>query len=298
MLGESIKFYDFFQKKVQNRNDKKVVDIPIEDIKPNPAQPRKYFHKESLEELTSSIKEFGVMQPITVRLINGHCYELVCGERRLRAAKLAGLSTIPAMVVSINDNKSALIALTENIQRQNLNYIEEALGYQSLVEDYGLTQEEVAQKLGKSQSSIANKIRLLRLSDNIKGMLLDNNLTERHARSFLKIPDERVREEVVYQVIQEGLNVKKTEELVNETIEKLRESVIERSDQKIKRNLGDIRLVTNTIKKSVELMKNSGIDAVYKVEEKPEGYEIVISIANKEECRSDDGIAPETAYGI
>ncbi|MCI8341923.1 MAG: ParB/RepB/Spo0J family partition protein [Firmicutes bacterium] len=277
-----MKFSELFQRKPANKNDKKITDVPIEDIKPNPAQPRKYFPKETLEELTASIKEFGVMQPITVRLINGHCYELVCGERRLRAAKLAGLATIPAIVVSINDNKSALIALTENIQRQNLNYIEEALGYQSLVEDYGLTQEEVATKLGKSQSSIANKIRLLRLSDNIKGMLLDNNLSERHARAFLKIPDERVREDVVRRVIEEGLTVRKTEELVNETIERLREEVIERSDQKIKRNLGDIRLVTNTIKKSVELMRNSGIDAIYKVEKKPEGYEIIISIAGSQ----------------
>ncbi len=281
-MGEPIKFSELFQRKPANKNDKKITDVPIEDIKPNPAQPRKYFPKETLEELTASIKEFGVMQPITVRLINGHCYELVCGERRLRAAKLAGLATIPAIVVSINDNKSALIALTENIQRQNLNYIEEALGYQSLVEDYGLTQEEVATKLGKSQSSIANKIRLLRLSDNIKGMLLDNNLSERHARAFLKIPDERVREDVVRRVIEEGLTVRKTEELVNETIERLREEVIERSDQKIKRNLGDIRLVTNTIKKSVELMRNSGIDAIYKVEKKPEGYEIIISIAGSQ----------------
>lgn len=277
-MAEPIRFYDFFQKKNSSKDEKKVLELPVDEIKPNPNQPRKYFNKEALEELVSSIKEFGVMQPVTVRLINGHCYELVCGERRLRASKLAGLATIPAIVITINDNKSALIAITENIQRQNLNYIEEALGYQSLIEDYGLTQEEVAQKLGKSQSSIANKIRILRLSDNIKGLLLDHNLTERHARAFLKIPDEKVREEVVLKVIANELNVKKTEELVEETIEKIRESTIIVNDQRIKRNFGDIRLITNTIKKSVEIMKNSGIDAVYRVEERVGGYEIVINI--------------------
>ena len=277
-MAEPIRFYDFFQKKNSSKDDKKVLELSVDEIKPNPNQPRKYFNKEALEELVNSIKEFGVMQPVTVRLINGHCYELVCGERRLRAAKLAGLATIPAIVITINDNKSALIAITENIQRQNLNYIEEALGYQSLIEDYGLTQEEVAQKLGKSQSSIANKIRILRLSDNIKGLLLDHSLTERHARAFLKIPDEKVREEVVLKVIANELNVKKTEELVEETIEKIRESTIVVNDQRIKRHFGDIRLITNTIKKSVEIMKNSGIDAVYRVEERVGGYEIVINI--------------------
>ncbi|HCT64326.1 MAG TPA: nucleoid occlusion protein [Lachnospiraceae bacterium] len=277
-MAEAIRFCDFFQKKNPLKDDKKVLELSVDEIKPNPNQPRKYFNKEALEELVNSIKEFGVMQPVTVRLINGHCYELVCGERRLRAAKIAGLSTIPAITISINDNKSALIAITENIQRQNLNYIEEALGYQSLMEDYGLTQEEIAKKLGKSQSSIANKIRILRLSDNIKGLLLDNNLTERHARAFLKIPDEKVREEVVLKVIANELNVKKTEELVEETIEKIRESTIIINDQRIKRNFGDIRLITNTIKKSVEIMKNSGIDAVYRVEERDGGYEIVINI--------------------
>jgi ParB family chromosome partitioning protein len=277
-MAEPIRFYDFFQKKNPSKDEKKVLELSVDEIKPNPNQPRKYFNKEALEELVNSIKEFGVMQPVTVRLINGHCYELVCGERRLRAAKLAGLATIPAIAININDNKSALIAITENIQRQNLNYIEEALGYQSLIEDYGLTQEEVAQKLGKSQSSIANKIRILRLSDNIKGLLLDNNLTERHARAFLKIPDEKVREEVVLKVIANELNVKKTEDLVEETIERIRESTIVVNDQRIKRNFGDIRLITNTIKKSVEIMKNSGIDAVYRVEERVGGYEIVINI--------------------
>ncbi|MDD3571056.1 MAG: ParB/RepB/Spo0J family partition protein [Lachnospiraceae bacterium] len=277
-MAEPIRFYDFFQRKNPPKDEKKVLELSVDEIKPNPNQPRKYFNKEALEELVNSIKEFGVMQPVTVRLINGHCYELVCGERRLRAAKIAGLATIPAIVININDNKSALIAITENIQRQNLNYIEEALGYQSLIEDYGLTQEEVAQKLGKSQSSIANKIRILRLSDNIKGLLLDNSLTERHARAFLKIPDEKIREEVVLKVIANELNVKKTEELVDETIEKIRESTIVVNDQRVKRTFGDIRLITNTIKKSVEIMKNSGIDAVYRVEERVGGYEIVINI--------------------
>ncbi|MGL4791019.1 MAG: ParB/RepB/Spo0J family partition protein [Anaerotignaceae bacterium] len=277
-MAEAIKFYDFFQKKNQDNVGKKVLEIPVERIKPNPGQPRRHFNKETLDELTCSVKEFGILQPITVRLINGHSYELVCGERRLRAAKEAGLVTIPALLITTNDNKSALIAITENIQRQNLNFIEEALSYQSLVEDYGLTQEEIAKKLGKSQSSIANKLRLLKLSDNIKNLVLENNLTERHARAFLKIPDEEIRASVVRKVIEQDLTVKKTEEFIEETIEKMRETIVVANEQKIRRNLGDIRLITNTIKKSVEIIKSSGIVADYKMEESSAGYQITINI--------------------
>jgi len=277
-MAETIKFYEFFQKKIEEKEDTKIFELPILGIRPNPNQPRKFFSSESLNELVTSIKEFGVMQPITVRLINGRSYELVCGERRLRAAQMAGLTTIPAMVVSINDNMSTLMAITENIQRQNLNFIEEALSYQSLIDDYKLTQEEIAKKLGKSQSSIANKIRILRLNATLKALLVANNLTERHARALLKIPDEKVQEEVLSKVIEKELNVKKTEELVAETLEKMRDFVAVSSDQRIKRKFGDIRLITNTIKKSLEIMKGSGIDAVYNVEENSLGYQIVIDI--------------------
>ncbi len=277
-MPEPIKFADFFQKKSIDKDGKRILDISIDNIKPNPNQPRKLFNAEALNELVSSIKEFGVMQPVTVRLINNHSYELVCGERRLRAAKLAGLTTIPSILVNINDNKSALLAITENIQRQNLNFIEEAMAYESLIEDYNLTQEEVAQKLGKSQSTIANKIRILRLDENLKNLIVEKGLTERHARAFLKIPDEQIREDVVHQVIEQELNVKKTEELVEETIKKIKESIAINNDQKVKRNLGDIRLITNTIKKSLEIMKSSGIDAVYNVEENNSGYQIIINI--------------------
>lgn len=277
-MPEPIKFADFFQKKSIDKDGKRILDISIDNIKPNPNQPRKLFNAEALNELVSSIKEFGVMQPVTVRLINNHSYELVCGERRLRAAKLAGLTTIPSILVNINDNKSALLAITENIQRQNLNFIEEAMAYESLIEDYNLTQEEVAQKLGKSQSTIANKIRILRLDENLKNLIIEKGLTERHARAFLKIPDEQIREDVVHKVIEQELNVKKTEELVEETIKKIKESIAINNDQKVKRNLGDIRLITNTIKKSLEIMKSSGIDAVYNVEENNSGYQIIINI--------------------
>lgn len=274
----ALKFSDlkFMKKEV------KVQNLPIESIRPNPYQPRKYFDLGSLEELAASIKSYGVMQPISVRLINGCSYEVVTGERRLRASKMAGLQTIPSIVVDVSDNDSAVIALIENIQRQNLNYIEEAEGYLNLMNDYKLTQEELALKLGKNQSTIANKLRILKLSPDIKKLLIDNKLTERHGRALLKIPDEEMRMVVIYKVIEQDLNVKKTEEMVEQTLNKLANKTLTKTEQKIKRSFQDIRLFTNTIRQSLELMKKSGVEATYDVVENEDSYQILIKIPYKE----------------
>jgi ParB family chromosome partitioning protein len=252
--------------------------IPIDKIRPNPYQPRRVFEKEQLDELADSIKEYGVMQPINIRCINGTSYELVTGERRLRAGKIAGLETIPAIVIEITDRDSAVIALIENLQRQNLNFLEEGEGYQNLITDYGITQEDLAKKLGKSQSTIANKLRILRLSPKIKKLVLENDLSERHARALLKIPDERLQFETIEKVIKQELNVKATDQLVEEVLQKILDNNLPKEEQKVKRFIGDIRLFTNTIKQAIELMNKSGVDAMYLAEQREHVYEIKINI--------------------
>lgn len=270
----TVRFSDF------RRGKKETVlqEIEIDAIRPNPYQPRKYFNTTALEELASSIRQYGVMQPITVRFINKCSYELVAGERRLRAAKLAGLSKLPCIIVSISDNDSAMIALIENLQRQDLSFVEEAEGYQNLMNDYHLTQEELAAKLGKNQSTIANKLRLLKLTPEILKKILENGLSERHARALLKIPDPDAQELVLQKVILDGLTVKKTEDLVRETLDHLCDCLCDSDENHEKRGFGDIRLFTNTIRHSLEIIKRSGIKAEYIAQEKGDYYEINIRI--------------------
>lgn len=249
--------------RVEKKEDlKNITYVKIENIRPNPYQPRKQFNKISLEELCESIKQYGVIQPINVRKISAKMYELVAGERRLRAATMAGLKEIPAIVVDINDNDSAVMALIENLQREDLSYMEEAEGYNNLINEHGFTQEELAAKIGKSQSTIANKIRLLKLPPLVKKILADNNLTERHARALLKLHDEQLQLKVLKTVCEKGLNVKKTEELVERAIEKYTRQENEKKNKaKYTRAIKDIRIFVNTIKQSIELMKKSGVDA-------------------------------------
>jgi ParB family chromosome partitioning protein len=257
-----------------------IIYLPINKIIPNPYQPRKFFEKSQLEDLANSIKEYGVIQPVSVRLINGRCYELVAGERRLRASKLAGLETIPAIVVKINDQDSAIIALIENLQRQDLNYLEEAEGLNNLINDYSFTQEQLAERIGKKQSTIANKLRLLRLSKNVQQVLIENSLTERHARALLKLPNEQMQLDVLKKVISEGMNVKKTEDYIEIMLVRLEEANAPKKDKKsiMKPFVKDIRLFTNTIKQAVDVMNNAGVATIFDVEESKDGYFMSIMI--------------------
>lgn len=254
--------------------------IPTLSIRPNPYQPRKVFDKFMLEELANSIKEFGVIQPINVRVINEDTYELVAGERRLRAAKLAKLDKIPAIIINVNDKDSAVLALIENLQRENLNYFEEAEGYYNLMEDYNLTQEDIAKQVGKSQSTIANKLRLLKLPDQVVKLLLDHQLSERHARALLKLPTSDLQVALLNKVIIQSLNVRKTEDLIDNTLNKVinEEKQNNKQSSYLKRYIKDIRIFTNTIKQSVEMMKESGINVQYKLEENDDEYHISIII--------------------
>ncbi len=251
-----------FAKQEKKDDLKNITYVGIDYIRPNPSQPRKQFNKFALEELCESIKQYGVLQPINVRKISHSTYELVAGERRLRAATMAGLKEIPAIIINVDDNDSAVMALIENLQREDLSYMEEAEGYSNLINEHGFTQEELAQKIGKSQSTIANKIRLLKLSPLVKKILADNNLTERHARALLKLHDEQLQLKVLKLVCERGLNVKKTEELVEKAIDKFSRDIRQKpADRKMTKAIKDVRIFVNTIKQAIDIMKQSGVNA-------------------------------------
>lgn len=254
--------------------------IPIESIKPNPYQPRKDFNKRSLEELSQSIKAFGLIQPISVRKLQNENYELIAGERRLRASELADLEEIPAIIVEYRDKESAMLALIENLQREDLNFIEEAEGYNNLIVDHGFTQQELAEKIGKNQSTIANKLRILKLPEDIKKDLIEYNLTERHGRALLKLPDYNLKREVLDKVIKNDLNVSKTENLVNDILNDLTKDETIEEKPNIK-GLISTRIYLNTIKKAYNAIKDSGIDAKYFEKDKGEYIEVSIQIPKR-----------------
>ncbi len=269
------------------RNSRRIENIPVHMIKPNPYQPRKNFSMQSLEELAQSIKQYGVIQPITVRSCPQGGYEMIAGERRLRAVRLAGLDYIPAMIVNVYEQDSAIMAMIENLQRENLHYLEEAKGYLSLIKDHGFTQEELAAKLGKSQSTIANKLRILRLSNEIKEVLIRENLTERHARALLKLPDDNLRMKAVRQVVENKMNVRDTEAVINSLIESLQkleekndkvESNSGKTQRKIFRRTKDARIFINTIRNAVNMLKTYGLAVQYSQMDKGDLIEITVKI--------------------
>ncbi len=262
---------------------KNITYVNIECIRPNPYQPRKQFNKAALEELCESIKQYGVIQPINVRKISNSTFELVAGERRLRAATMAGLKEIPVITINVDDNNSAVMALIENLQREDLSYMEEAEGYNNLINDHNFTQEDLAQKIGKSQSTIANKIRLLKLPPLVKKILADNNLTERHARALLKLHDEQLQLKVLKHVCEKSMNVKKTEELVEKAIERYTKEKKEAvGERKLTKSIKDIRIFVNTIRQAIDLMKKSGVNAKAAQIDRGEYIEFIVRIPKKE----------------
>lgn len=259
--------------------DKKVMEIPIHDIVPNPYQPRKVFSQSALEELSKSIRVYGILHPITVR-VKDDKYELIAGERRLRAAKLAKIEVIPAIINNMSDESSAVLALLENLQREDLNFIEEAMGYDNLIKEHDFTQQQLAEKLGKNQSTIANKLRILRLPNDIKIRLVENSLTERHARALLKLPNEDLMKEVLEKVIKGDLTVKKTEKLIKDILEEL--EALQEDDKKpnIKGSMA-IRIYLNTMKQAFDAIIGTGIEAKYKEIDKGDYMEVVVKIPKK-----------------
>ena len=268
-----------FDEKTYGRMQVRVIDA--NQVLPNPYQPRRVFDALAMQELADSIKQHGVMQPISVRRM-GSYYELIAGERRLRASKMAGYATIPAIVFEQNDQESALIALVENIQRQDLNYFEEADGYRNLMDDHGLTQEEIAKIVGKSQSAVANKLRLLKLSPEIRQVLIEQHLTERHARLLLRI-SEPERWQYLRKIVSDGLNVAQSERLVEEGMggsEIPLPQTRKRNERKtnMRGYFKDLRLFTNTVKKAVDMMKTSGMVVDMEEEKREDYYEVRIRI--------------------
>lgn len=234
----------------------KVIEIEIDKIEANPYQPRTVFG-DDINELAESIKLNGLLQPLTVKN-EGEKYILIAGERRLRALKALGYAAAPCIVLDVTDRNSAVLALVENIQRKDLHFFDEAEALSKLLDFYGMTQEDAAIRLGKTQSTIANKLRLLKLSDNIRSKIRCCGLTERHARALLKLQNEELQLEVVENVCTKRLNVEQTERLVTAIIDR------ENERESIRRRSGafkDIRLFVNTINKAVEMMKAAGINA-------------------------------------
>jgi len=259
-----------------------VVYIPVKAIRPNPYQPRKSFSQKALRELSESVKQYGVIQPVTVRQRGFYSYELVTGERRLKACQMAGIEKIPAIIIDTRENDTAIISLIENIQRENLSFFDEAEAISSLIETHNISQELLAKKLGKSQPSIANKLRLLRLDRKERSMIVEFGLSERHARSLIRICDSEKRMEILKKVCESNLNVRDTERLVDKVLYDKENEKTPRKSKRIKL-FTDIRVFTNTILHAVSSMKESGIDAESTRFENEDYYEYVIKIKKKKD---------------
>ena len=253
----------------------RVLFLPVGNIVPNPNQPRKKFAKAGLLELADSIQQHGVLQPLSVRRLTGGQYELISGERRLRAAKMAGLDTVPCILVSADNLESSLLALIENLQRRDLDFVEEANALQTLISTYHLSQEEAARRVGKSQSAVANKLRLLKLSPTLLEALRASGLTERHGRALLRLPEQQ-RKEAMNHIIEEGLNVAQTDAYIDQLLSPPAEKPSKRSRPKI--YIRDIRLFLNTLRRGLETMQRSGLDAQCGQEENEDSIVLTITI--------------------
>jgi len=259
-----------------------VSQIDVDDITPNPFQPRKIFNNDSLQELAASIQEYGVIQPLIVRITeNG--FELVAGERRLRAAKLAGLAQVPVIVKEFTDKEVAELAMIENLQREDLHFLEEAEGFQQLIHSFSFTQEELAKRMGKNQSTIANKLRLLKLTPEVRAIVAHEKLTERHARSLLKIDEPRLQMEVLDIIREKGLNVRATEELIEEFLEDISKQIEEKNRPKrsVVKVIRDVRIFINTINNVVGEMKKVGLKINMKQEQDEDYIHINLRIPKR-----------------
>lgn len=255
-----------------------VVYLCTEDIDPCPVQPRKNFDEESLSELSESIKSYGILNPLTVRMRGGK-YELVAGERRLRAARLAGLKEVPCMLVDVNMEGASLIALVENLQRKDLDFIEEALGINQLIIMFGMSQEEAARRIGKSQSAVANKLRLLKLPRDILDSLRENGLTERHGRALLRLSSPVEQRQALEYIVDNKLTVAATDAYIDALLTKDEEPPeTEKSSGRRSFILKDVRIFLNSLSRSIDLMKQGGIDAGVKRQETEDSLILTISI--------------------
>ena len=257
-----------------------ILYLRADELSPNPVQPRRRFDDEALAELSESIKTYGILNPLTVRLRGGK-YELVAGERRLRAAKLAGLQEVPCILLDVNMEDASLIALVENLQRRDLDFIEEAAGINQLIRMFGMSQEEAARRIGKSQSAVANKLRLLKLPPDVLEALRENGLTERHGRALLRLQRPEAQREALAYIIDNGLTVATTDAYVDALLSRPEpEPPAEAEKPEHKRTfvLKDVRVFLNTLSRSIDLMKQGGIDAGVQRQETEDSLILTISI--------------------
>lgn len=255
-----------------------IVQVPVNEIDPNPNQPRRVFDGESLAALAESIKQYGVLSPISVRLHYGR-YELIAGERRLRAARLAGLTLVPCLVLDVDMEESGLLAMVENLQREDLDFVEEARGISNLIRMFDMSQEEAARRLGLSQSAVANKLRLLKLPPDILAALRDKGLTERHGRALLRLGTPEEQRAALAAICAQGLNVAQTDAYIDALL------TAKKAEEKPARRrafiLKDVRVFLNTLTHSLDLMKQGGIAAGMKKQETEDELIVTISIPKK-----------------
>lgn len=255
-----------------------IVSLRIDELSPNPVQPRRQFDEDSLRELSESIRSYGILNPITVRLRSGR-YELVAGERRWRAAKLAGLREVPCILLDVNMEDAGLIALVENLQRKDLDFVEEAEGIQRLIQMFGLSQEEAARRIGKSQSAVANKLRLLRLPGDVLLALRENGLSERHGRALLRLPDEEQQRAALAVILENELTVSATDAYVDALLSSPAEArPAPPPERRRTLVLKDVRVFLNSVRRSIEVMKQGGIDAGMERRETEDALILTISI--------------------
>ena len=253
-----------------------IQEIPVGELDTNPDQPRQTFDDESIAQLADSIRDQGVLQPLLVVPFSGGRYRIIAGERRYRAGRLAGLETLPCIVKDIDVVRQMEIALIENLQRKDLHYLEEAEGYEKLVNTFHLTQESMAGRVGKKQSTIANKLRLLKLSPSVRNTLHESDLTERHARALLKLENEETQKTVLKKIIKDHLNVKQTEALIDKTLKQ--EGKLNKKKPRIV-IVNDVRIYLNSIKNIMDAVKNSGIPSC--MEQEMDGDDVVVTLRIK-----------------
>ena len=268
---------------VQTSAEVSVVQVPVQNIEANPYQPRKHFEPEALAELAHSISQYGVLQPLLVAPMGDGRYMLIAGERRLRASKLANLSMVPVIISDYTSQQIAEIALIENLQREDLHYLEEADGYERLMDQFHLTQESMASRVGKKQSTIANKLRLLRLTETVRKHLKEHSLTERHARALLRLTAEEDQISVINEITKNGYNVRQTEKYIENYIEEHQDSAKLKKTKRLM-IIQDVRIYLNSIKQITKNMEVSGIPV--KVEQTLDGDDVVVTLHIKNTKKS------------
>ncbi len=253
-----------------------ILYLRTDELQPNPVQPRTVFDEDSLAELAESIRSYGILHPLTVRRRAGR-YELVAGERRLRAARLAGLREVPCVLMDVNMEDAGLIALIENLQRRDLDFLEEANGIRQLIRMFGMSQEEAARRLGKSQSAVANKLRILKLPEDLLETLRERGLSERHARALLRLPDDESRRAALGKIIEKDMTVAAAESYIDALLAQ-KETGEEPAEGKRSFVMRDLRLFLNSVTRSLELMRQGGVAADMQKRETSEALILTISI--------------------